>query len=160
MELWRVQRTYRLASRRLRGLGLHREVGDELVRLEASAACALAWSDRVATELAVRRLALRSARARLRRVLRTLRGTRLLSVELPGLTRGDPELTAGAVEAWLVAREHPELAGVLGQLRGELLHQAGRAAEVERRLAGALDGAERAVRRLALALEALPLRRA
>lgn len=159
MELWRLQRTYGLAARSLRTRGLHGDVGEELVQLEVAAACALAWSDRIATELAVRRLALRATRARARRLLKALRGTRLLSVALPGLARSEPELTAGAVQAWLLERAQPGLAALLGQLRGELEQQATRTTDAARRLDAALEAAEREVRRLAVAVDALPVRR-
>jgi hypothetical protein len=158
VEDWKLRQTYRLAGRRLRGLALREILTDELVRLEADAACALAAADRVATELSVRRRALQATEARVRRLIKGLRTTRLLAGELPALARGAPGPAALALEERLGARGHAPLAAVVAQARGELDHQAERVREGARRLLALREAAALALRRLTAALDALPQR--
>ncbi len=156
MESWRVLRHYRVASRRLRSLERAGQVSEALVGLEATTLTAVALADRVETERAVLRLALRSAHARLRRLLALLLGTRALRGEPRALSRRENERTAAHLRVALLQRGHVELASTVAQLLGELEHLAARIQATSERLERVLALAAAAARQLGLALEEAP----
>jgi hypothetical protein len=131
MDLWQVRKRYRSTAARLRRM---KNADPAVLAAEEQLLVTLLLGDRLETERSVFRYAVRSARARLRRLRGWLDAAVLAADMNTSLVRREDEPAVMELQRYMERTGATSAAQVIEQLRGELAHLEGRVRDISARL--------------------------